>query len=174
MQKVSLYIRHNSSRQYEKLTSKAMFAGGNFPKDTIFVLRYVRDAKRCFETLKDCPNLKAAQALRIERELDLLRGTVAAPAPRLVPVTKPVAQKPSNVILMLDKAIDRYLEIITETKHVHTAKGTGAALALASLMLQSRKGRPKTALFVLPKNRVTRPAIWHTCSTPMPHLQQQP
>jgi hypothetical protein len=73
VQNVSLYIRHNGSRQYEKLTSKAMFAGGKFPTGTIFVLRYIRDGKRCFETLKDCPSLKTAQERKLERELDLCR-----------------------------------------------------------------------------------------------------
>lgn len=82
MQKVSLYTRHNGSRKYEKLTSKKTFGGGNFPPGTIFVLRYVREGKRVFETLKDCPNLKKAFEHKLTREIQLLRGTVAAPAPR--------------------------------------------------------------------------------------------
>jgi integrase/recombinase XerD len=109
MNKVTIYIRHSRSRKYEKLTNKAMFAGGNLPPDTTFVLRYVRHGKRCFETLKDCHTLMFAQQKKLERELDLLKGTVPpAPAPR--PTPKP---KPTPVVnagdLMLDAAIDRYL-----------------------------------------------------------------
>lgn len=55
MQKVSLYIRHNNSRKYEKVSAKASFGKGAFPPGTIFVLRYVRDGKRVFETLRGLP-----------------------------------------------------------------------------------------------------------------------
>jgi integrase/recombinase XerD len=106
--RVSLYVRHASSRKYEKVSAKQSFKGGNFPSDTIFVLRYVRDGKRCFETLKDCPNLKAAFELRAERELDLLRGTVPVSAPRPATVTKPMPATPKDA-LMLDAAIDKYV-----------------------------------------------------------------
>jgi len=113
MQKVSLYIRHNRSRSYEKVSAKASFGKGIFPPGTIFVLRYVRDGKRCFETLKNCPDLKAAHQRRLTREIELLRGTLALPAPRPASAPKPVAQNPTAAFsgpLMLDKAIDIYLE----------------------------------------------------------------
>jgi len=46
--RVSLYVRHASSRKYEKVSDKAAFKGGNFAPDTIFVLRYKRaHAMRC-------------------------------------------------------------------------------------------------------------------------------
>jgi integrase len=124
--KVQLYTRHNGSRQYEKVSDKAAFRGGNFPPGTIFVLRYVRDGKRVFETLKNCPDLKTAFEHRAERELDLIRGKVPARAPRPVPATIPVAQTPSNAFsgtLMLDEAIDKYLAVIVQTKHANTAGG---------------------------------------------------
>lgn len=57
MQKVLLYTPQHSSRKYKRVTDKALFAGGNFPPGTIFVLRYLREGKCCFETLKDCPDL---------------------------------------------------------------------------------------------------------------------
>lgn len=130
MQKVSLYIRHNGSRKYEKLTGKSMFAGGNFPAGTIFVLRYVRDGKRIFETLKDCPNLKTAHEQRLTREIDLLRGTSAAPAPRPAPTPKPVPQASAPAspgTLMLDAAIDRYQENVA-LKSSKTSNGYGYTL----------------------------------------------
>jgi integrase/recombinase XerD len=130
MQKVSLYIRHSSSRKYEKLTDKKTFAGGNFPAGTIFVLRYVRDGKRVFETLKDCPNLKKAFEHKLTREIQLLRGTVAVPAPRPAPTPKPVAQTPtapSSGTLMLDAAIDRYKENVA-LKSSKTSNGYGYSL----------------------------------------------
>ncbi len=89
MQKVLLYTRQHSSRKYKRVTDKASFAGGNFPPGTIFVLRYLREGKCCFETLKDCPDLKTAHERRLTREIDLLRGTSAVPAPRPAPTPKP-------------------------------------------------------------------------------------
>src|ERR1700731_2957249 len=130
MQKVSLYTRHNSSRKYEKVSAKASFGKGTFPPGTIFVLRYVREGKRVFETLKDCPDLKAAHELRLTREIELLRGKVAAPAPRPAPTPKPVAQTPtapSSGTLMLDAAIDRYLENVA-LKSSKTSNGYGYTL----------------------------------------------
>jgi integrase/recombinase XerD len=124
--KVQLYTRHNGSRQYEKVSAKASFKGGNFPIGTIFVLRYVREGKRVFETLRDCQNLKTAFERRAERELDLIRGKVPIRAPRKVAATIPVAQTPSNAVsdtLMLDAAIDKYLAVTTQTKHANTASG---------------------------------------------------
>lgn len=126
MQKVLLYVRHHGSRKYEKVSDKASFRGGNFPPGTIFVLRYLREGKTCFETLKDCPNLKTAFELRVERELDLMRGKVPARTPRPAPATIPVAQTPSNAAsgtLMLDEAIDKYLEHVSKHKHRNTAAG---------------------------------------------------
>jgi len=111
MQKVSLYIRHSGSRKYEKANPKTLqtYQGRLLPGAT-FVLRYVRDGKRVFETLKDCIDLKTAHERRLTREIELLRGTVAVPAPRPAPTPKPVAPTPtapSPSILMLDAAIDR-------------------------------------------------------------------
>jgi hypothetical protein len=74
MQKVSLYIRHSGSRKYEKANPKTLqtYQGRLLPGAT-FVLRYVRDGKRVFETLKDCPDLKTAHEHRLTRELRSLR-----------------------------------------------------------------------------------------------------
>jgi hypothetical protein len=130
MQKVSLYTRHNSSRKYEKVSAKASFGKGVFLPGTIFVLWYVREGKRVFETLKDCPDLKTAHERRLTREIDLLRGTSAAPAPRPVPVTKAVTPAPVDAppgTLMLDAAIDRYLENVA-LKSSKTSHGYGYTL----------------------------------------------
>lgn len=59
MSTVSLYIRLHGSRKHEKASMRGMFQG-DYPAGTIFALRYVRDGKRVFETLKECPNLKTA------------------------------------------------------------------------------------------------------------------
>jgi integrase len=128
MQKVSLYTRHNSSRKYEKVSAKASFGKGVFPPGTIFVWWYVRDGKRVFETLKDCPDLKTAHERRLTREIDLLRGTSAAPAPRPA-IPKPVIQAPvpSSGTLMLDAAIDRYKENVA-LKSSKTSHGYGYSL----------------------------------------------
>jgi integrase/recombinase XerD len=124
MQKVSLYVRHNISRHYEKLTGKQTFKGGNFPEGTIFVLRYVREGKRCFETLKDCRNLKAAFELRAARELDPLRGKVPAhtPRPASVKAAPAASTNASPGTLMLDAAIDRYKENV-QSKSSKTSTG---------------------------------------------------
>jgi hypothetical protein len=98
MQKVSLYVRHNCSRKYEKVSAKASFGKGSFPPGTIFVLRYVREGKRCFETLKDCTDLKTAHERWLTREIDLLRGTVVVPAPRPAPTPKPVTPAPTAIL----------------------------------------------------------------------------
>ncbi len=98
MQKVSLYTRHNSSRKYEKVSAKASFGKGVFLPGTIFVLRYVRDGKRVFETLKDCPDLKTAHERWLTREIELLRGTVAVPAPRPAPLPKPCHPGPCGCL----------------------------------------------------------------------------
>jgi len=112
MQRVSLYTRQSSSRKFKRVNDKQTFAGGNFPANTVFVLRYLRGGKRIFETLKDCPDLRAAQERQLERRLDLMRGTVPAPAPKPQPaVAKAVAAAQSQPgTLMLDGAIDKYLE----------------------------------------------------------------
>lgn len=130
MQKVSLYTRHNGSRKYEKVSAKASFGKGVFLPGTIFVLRYVRDGKRVFETLKDCPDLKTAHERRLTREIDLLRGTSAVPAPRPTPKPKPVTEAPAPAspgVLMLDAAIDRYQENVA-LKSSKTSNGYGYTL----------------------------------------------
>jgi site-specific recombinase XerD len=131
MQKVSLYIRHSGSRKYEKANPKTLqtYQGKLLPGAT-FVLRYVRDDKRVFETLKDCPDLKTAHEHKLTREIELLRGTVDVPAPRPAPAPKPVAQiptTPSSGTLMLDAAIDRYLENVA-LKSSKTSNGYGYSL----------------------------------------------
>lgn len=108
MQKITLYTRQNSNRKFNRVTDKQMVAGGNFPPGTIFVLRYVRDGKRVFETLKDCPTLRAAQERQLERRLDLMRGTVPVPPPKPQPAeAKPIVAGSQGT--MLDAAIDKYL-----------------------------------------------------------------
>lgn len=123
MKRVSLYVRHNGSRKYEKLTGKKTFGGGNFPAGTIFVLRYRINGKRVFETLNACPDLKTAFEKQLEREYEILRGTIQPPTPKPIPKPKPVPNRESGKPLMLDAAIDRYIEVKTETPHRNTASG---------------------------------------------------
>jgi hypothetical protein len=52
MQKVALYTRQNGSRKYVKVSAKASFGKGTFPPGAVFVLRYVRDGKRCTRSLR--------------------------------------------------------------------------------------------------------------------------
>jgi integrase len=110
MQRVTLYTRQSGTRKFKRITDRQTFAGGNFPAGTIFCLRYKHHGKRVFETLKDCPELSTAQQRQLERKLDLMRGTLP-PAPEPKPATaKPVATAHQPGILMLDAAIDQYLE----------------------------------------------------------------
>ena len=128
--KITLYTRQASSRKFKRITDKQMFAGGNFPASTVFVLRYMRGGKRIFETLKDCPDLRAAQERQLERRLDLLRGTLPPapePKPQAIATPKP-SPAPAAGALMLDAAIDQYLanaklkSAKTSTSYSHTMK----------------------------------------------------
>ena len=59
---VSLYVRQSGTRKYIQTTST-----GQYPMGTIFVLRYVRDGKRCWETLTGFQNYQTATATAMRR-----------------------------------------------------------------------------------------------------------
>ena len=64
---VSLYVRQSGTRKYIQTTPT-----GQYPMGTIFVLRYLRDGKRCWETLTGFQNYQTAAATAMRRE-DLRR-----------------------------------------------------------------------------------------------------
>src|SRR5438445_9916652 len=115
MQKVSLYVRQRGTRAYQPADPK-----GNYPMGMIFVLRYVRDGKRCWETLTGFQTYQSAKATAMRREIDFFTGEQNDP-----PKPEPVAIKPKPVVgpgLTLDMAIDRYVENV-KTKSARTAHG---------------------------------------------------
>src|ERR1039458_880903 len=98
MAKVTVYIRKQGTRRYERANPKFPCAGS-------FVLRYKRDGKRIWETLPD-GNYSAARHTAVQREIDLLNKVAPKVAPALPP---PVVLPKTGAGLMLDKAIDLYL-----------------------------------------------------------------
>ena len=96
---VSLYVRQSGTRKYIQTTPT-----GQYPMGTIFVLRYLRDGKRCWETLTGFQNYQTAAATAMRREIDLFTGEYTPPAPKPTPTLKPV-----NSGLMRGAAIDRYV-----------------------------------------------------------------
>src|SRR5216684_543984 len=101
-QKVSLYIRKNGTRKYELADPKTIYSLG-----TIFVLRYKRDGKRVWETLIGFQNYQTAKAHAMRKEIDRFTGENPAP-PKPAPIPKLVSTPDGQ--LMLDAAVDRYLE----------------------------------------------------------------
>ena len=75
MQKVALYVRicKNGKQRYELADPKVAYKMG-----TPFVLRYVQDGKRVWQTLNNCPNYIAAEAARRRLELDFWTGDTAS------------------------------------------------------------------------------------------------
>lgn len=107
--KVSLYVREHSTRKYIKVKRHTIYPAG-----TTFVLRY----GHTWETT-DATNLSDATAKRIEKELDLLRGTVPA---------KPAKPRPEPDVLMLDAAMDEYLAEIKDGRKKKTHQAYSVAL----------------------------------------------
>jgi hypothetical protein len=66
----------------------------------------MRDGKRIFETLKDCPTLKSAQERKLERQLDIMRGTVPVPVPRPAQPARMLTSQDTSV-LTLNAAIGK-------------------------------------------------------------------
>lgn len=95
---VTVYVRERGSRSFKKAKFKS-----NYGPDTIFVLRYRVNGRRVWETL-DANHQTYTQALAAARmrEGSILYNNFA-------PVAKQVA-KPKPDVLMMDAAIDTYLE----------------------------------------------------------------
>ena len=122
--KVAIYVRESGTRKYKPASPRAMYSS-----DVTFCLRYTLGGKRRWEQLS-VSTYKEAQAASLKRLSDLITesckdNSLAAkigknlnvPAPRPKPEPKPVADG-----LMLDAAIDRYLQNV-ETKSSKTSSG---------------------------------------------------
>jgi integrase len=118
--KVAVYIRKSGTREYEKASPRA-----NYPGGTIFCLRYTQGGKRKYETLS-VPDYKQASIAAQQKSIALqfeainpLKKPASKSAPTPVPQPKPQIQSGE---LMLDAAIDRYLENVA-TKSSKTSTG---------------------------------------------------
>lgn len=123
MAKVTVYIRKQGTRRYERANPKFPCAGS-------FVLRYKRGDKRIWETLPDGTNYSDARHTAVQREIDLLNNV--APAPKVAPVLPPPVVIPNPKApagtLMLDKAIDIYL--------ANSAKKSGKTVSAYTYTMQ--------------------------------------
>jgi hypothetical protein len=122
--KVAIYIRESGSRQYKPASPRAAYS-----PNTTFCLRYTEQGKRKWQQL-DVKSYKEAQAASLKKLTELITdsckqkpdvGTVISrnldlPAPR---PAKPVQ---STGQLMLDAAIDKYIENV-QTKSSKTSRG---------------------------------------------------
>ena len=122
--KVAIYIRESGSRQYKPALPRAAYS-----PNTTFCLRYTQDGKRKWEQL-DVKSYKEAQAASLKKLTELITdsckqkpdvGTVISrnldlPAPRPAKPVQPTGQ------LMLDTAIDKYIENV-QTKSSKTSGG---------------------------------------------------
>jgi integrase len=102
--------------------------------ETIFVLRYRVNGKRIWETLPPGHDYNMALVKAKLREADLLRGvSPATPAPTLEATPKPA--NAAGDVLMLDEAIERYIE---EARH--KAKSTVAGYKWTLMQLYKAVG----------------------------------
>jgi len=122
--KVAIYIRESGSRQYKPASPRAAYS-----PNTTFCLRYTQDGKRKWEQL-DVKSYKEAQAASLKKLTELITdsckqkpdvGTVISrnldlPASRPAKPVQPTGQ------LMLDRAIDKYIENV-QTKSSKTSGG---------------------------------------------------
>ena len=123
---VAIYTRESGTRKYKPASPRASYS-----PDTTLCLRYTQDGKRRWEQL-DVKSYKEAQAASLKKLTELITesckqkpdiGTVISrnlnlPAPQPRPL-KPI--QPSGE-LMLDAAIDKYIENI-EHKSSKTSSG---------------------------------------------------
>jgi integrase/recombinase XerD len=121
MQRVTVYIRHSGTRTYEKAHAKTIY-----PLGTLFVLRYTLNGKRVWENI-NVQNYGQAHTAGLYKQIELAeiaRGERPAPVvkPRPVPALKPAPAPDNSGPLMLDKAIDVYLEN-AEKKSPKTSSG---------------------------------------------------
>ena len=131
--KVSVYIRRPGTRERERATKSVA-------TDTTFCLRYMRSAKRRWETLENVTSFAQAQKLAIDRSVDLATGR-AVP----VPETRPEPSTPKSSVktgaVPLDKAIDVYTPNCA-SRSGKTISGYAATIGLAK---QSRRSYRSSA-----------------------------
>ena len=122
--KVAIYTRENGTRQYKPASPRVAYS-----PNTTFCLCYTQDGKRKWEQL-DVKSYKEAQAASLKKLTELITesckqkpdvGTVISlnldlPAPRPAKPVQPTGQ------LMLDAAIDKYIENV-QTKSAKTSGG---------------------------------------------------
>jgi integrase/recombinase XerD len=123
---VAIYTRESGTRKYKPASPRAAYS-----PDTTFCLRYTQDGKRRWQQL-DVKSYKEAQAASLKKLTELITesckqkpdvGTVISrnlnlPAPHPRPL-KPIQ---STGELMLDAAIDKYIENV-QTKSSKTSGG---------------------------------------------------
>jgi integrase len=115
VQKVTVYIRHSGTRQYEKANPKKLqtYQGQLLP-GAIFVLRFTDPltGKRQYVNL-DCRTFDEANVAACFKQIELAkmkRGELKPPATKPAVAPKPIEQTPAKPgELMLDVAMDRYL-----------------------------------------------------------------
>jgi integrase/recombinase XerD len=113
-------LASTGSRAYEKASPRK-----DYPTGTIFCLRYTLDGIRKYETL-NVPNWTqaniAAQKKSVELQIAAVHKNWQRPAPTPKPAAPPVHHALPTGDLMLDAAIDRYLQNV-ETKSSKTSRG---------------------------------------------------
>jgi integrase/recombinase XerD len=117
--KVAVYIRKRGSRSYEKASPRKDYSTG-----AIFCLRYTVDGIRKYETI-EAHNYAQANIAAQKKSVDLQIQAVHRkwkPAPAPKPIAPPVRHPLPTSDLMLDVAIDKYLENV-ETKSSKTSSG---------------------------------------------------
>lgn len=116
MPSVSLYVRRKNDR-YAKCSPKAVYVLG-----TTFVLRYELQGRRRWEKLPSGIDYSAAKRMALEKELALDRGEIPEKGQTNAHPPQPKPKAPEPATLMLDRAIDRYLEVV-KTKSARTYSG---------------------------------------------------
>lgn len=116
MPSFSLYVRRKDDR-YQKCSPKAVYVLG-----TTFVLLYELQGRRRWGKLPSGIDYAAANRMALEKELALYRGGMPERGQRNAHPPQPKPKAPEPATLMLDRAIDRYLEVV-KTKSARTYSG---------------------------------------------------
>lgn len=116
MSSVSLYVRRKNAR-YAKCAPKAVYVLG-----TTFVLRYELQGRRCWEKLPSGIDYAAAKHMALEKELALYRGEIPEKDQTNAHPPQPKPKAPEPATLMLDRTLDRYLEVV-KTKSARRYSG---------------------------------------------------
>jgi integrase/recombinase XerD len=131
MNKVTVYVRHSSSRKYQKASPKTIQTfQDRLLNGATFALRFTdANGKRQYETL-GCETLEEANVAACYKKIELSKAKRNPQPPKPKPAPKVIAQptaiKPG--VMMLDAAIDKYLENVsvrsgkTQTGYGYTMK----------------------------------------------------